>query len=280
MKNLVKKSLIISGRNNGQTSIVMVGNHGDEPCGVNALNQILPTLQIESGKVIFVLGNPIAFEDNSRFIEYNLNRLFCESSFYSEEVQNSYEYKRAQELKSILDQGTALLDIHSTKNQSDPFIVCEENANKIVQHFPSDFKRVVYGFDAIEPGATDGYMLSKGKIGITIECGQHEDPKTTDIAKNAIYSFLKSRGHMNFRSLSFARHKKREVVQMNFIYYSKTDSFTLSRKFYDFEPINKGSLIGKDGNEKIFAPCDCMIVFAHDCNKAESEAFLLGNKVP
>ncbi len=272
----MKEKIILIGKRPGPTSIVMAGNHGNEICGINAFEQLIPHLTIQSGTVIFLLGNVKAIQENKRFIEYNLNRLFSDTALYSNEIKETYEYKRAQEIKAIFDEGDALLDIHSTLNPSKPFIICEDNAQSIVENFPGVFERIVYGFDALEPGASDGYMLSKGKIGICIECGQHNDHMSVEIARKSICVFLKSRGHINYRSISFRRKNIREYVKMDYLHKSETDKFTLARKFYDFEPIYKNTLIGVDGDKSIFAPEDCLIVFAHDCSKKDSEAFLLG----
>jgi succinylglutamate desuccinylase len=280
-KIMMKKQLLdkipgisaIYGNKPGKTSVIMAGNHGNETCGINLFKNLIPALSIDSGIVIFVLGNLRAIEKNIRFTEYNLNRAFSPSSLYSKEIKKTYEYKRAQELKKIFNMGDALLDIHSTTNPGEPFIIAEKNALEIISRFPKEFKRIVYGFDEIEPGASDGYMLSKNKIGICIECGQHESINAVDLAQKAVFSFLNSRGHIN---LPDEKIEKREMIQMNFIYYTETDSFELSKKFFDFEKIKKGSLIGKDGQVEIFAQNDGVIVFAHDCNEKGKEGFLMG----
>jgi len=268
---------IIKGEKPGRTSIIMAGTHGNETCGINAFQNILPNLSIERGKVIFVIGNPKAVKKNIRFTEFNLNRAFLPSSKYSNKIKKTYEYNRAQELKKFLDQGDALLDIHSTLNPGEPFIICEKNSFEIVNCFPKEFKRIVSGFDKLEPGATENYMISRAGIGIGIECGQHDNPRSIEIAKNAIISFLSVRNHIDH--LKHKIIKKREVIQMNYIYHTETNSFVLARKFFDFEKIKKGEVIGIDGNKKKKAPRDCVVVFAHDRNKKNEEAYLLGNTV-
>jgi len=196
------------------------------------------------------------------------------ASKYSNKVKRTYEYKRAQELKKILNQGDALLDIHSTLHPNKPFIICEKNALEIVSYFSKDFKRVVQGFDRLEPGATDGYMISHQGIGICIECGQHNSLSAANIVKKAIYSFLVARGHIDH--LNIKKNENREIVKMNYLYKTKSNSFILDKKFSDFEKINKGMLIGVDGKENIKSPKDCVIVFAHNRGKKNEEAFLLG----
>lgn len=268
---------IIRGKNPGTTSIIMAGVHGNEICGVNVFASLLPNISIESGRVIFVIGNPRAVKKNVRFTEFNLNRAFLPASKYSSKIKKTYEYKRAQELKKILNQGDALLDIHSTLRPCQPFIICKEKDLDIVSYFPKDFKRVTYGFDALEPGATDDYMTLRKRVGICIECGQHNSLSAATIAKKAIFSFLVARGHINHPRVKII--KNREIVNMNYLYKTKSSSFILDRSFSDFEKIKKGELIGRDGTQNIKSPNDCVIVFAHNRDKKNEEAFLLGEIV-
>lgn len=268
---------IIRGKKPGKTSIIMAGVHGNEMCGINVFASLLPNISIETGKVIFVIGNPRAVKRNIRFIEFNLNRAFLPASKYSNKIKNSYEYKRARELKKILKQGDALLDIHSTLHPNKPFIICEENAAEIISYFPKDFERVVQGFDVLEPGATDGFMNSRRGIGICIECGQHNSLSATAIAKKTIFSFLAARGHIDSSKIKII--KKREVIKMNYLYRSKSNSFILDKNFSDFEKIKKGTLIGVDCDQDIKSSNDCVIVFAHNRDKKNEEAFLLGEVI-
>lgn len=271
---MVLNKTIIRGKKPGKTSIIMAGVHGNEICGVNVIASLLPDIYIEVGKVIFIIGNPKAVKKNVRFTEFNLNRAFLPASRYSNKIKKTYEYKRAQKLKKILNQGDALLDIHSTLHPNKPFIICEKNALEIVSYFPKDFKRIVQGFDALEPGATDGYMTSRKGLGICVECGQHDSLLAANIAKKAILSFLSARGHTD--SSKIKKINNREIVKMNYLYKTKSASFILNKNFSDFEKIKKGTLIGVDCDKNIKSPNDCVIVFAHNRDKKNEEAFLLG----
>jgi succinylglutamate desuccinylase len=276
-KNL-EDGILLSGNDpTGHTSVIIAGIHGNETCGVEAIEAILASLTIEKGIVHVIFGNPRALEQSTRFIDTNLNRLFRSDNLLSESQRSSYEYGRSRHIMKLVSEAGASLDIHSTLNESRPFIVCEKNASEIVQMFPADFLRTVRGFGSIEPGATDDYMNAQGKIGITIECGSHNDPRAKEIATMAILEFLRTRGHIS-GSLPELQGS-REIVQMDSLYYSTSDSFKLSRKFYDFETISAGTLIGLDATKSIFAAEDYMIVFAHDCHKIGEEAFLLGHRV-
>ncbi len=262
----------------GPTSVIMAGTHGNEICGVKAFYQIVPTLNIEKGKVYFVFGNPRAIEQKVRLTEFNLNRTFRTANFYTKEIKKTYEYQRAQYLKKILTKADTLLDIHSTTNPgSKPFIICSKKGHKIATFLPKMFIREVWGFGDIEPGATDDFMDSKGKIGITVECGQHDDIKAVNLAKETILSFLIIRGHNENKVKN--KQNKRPVFQMQRIYKNKSASFKLKKKFVDFSPIKKGALIGFDGLHPVNSDRNGVIVFAHDTHGQNEEAFILGKRI-
>lgn len=261
------------GQSAGPTSIVLVGVHGNELCGVNALEEILQTLNVEKGRVIFCYGNPKAIIDNKRFIEQNLNRMFKDSSVLTKDEKVSYEFARAQFLKPYLLSASALLDVHASLTpESQPFIICEPNALSIAEYLP--VSRVVSGFDAIEPGGTDCFMNINGRMGICIECGYTNDPQSTALAKEGILSFLRVRGHIKGDTII----RQQEHVHMYDLYRTKTNIFKLTKQFKDFEYIESGQLVGFDGDEKIVAEKDCVILFARNRERVGDEAFLLGEK--
>ena len=270
---MFEKIIQLTGQKAGPTSIILAGVHGNEKCGIEALQNILPNLEIERGRVWFGYGNPRAIENNQRFAETNLNRIFKGDSLLSGDEKKSYEYERAQFLKKYLDQASALLDIHASFTpESKPFIICEANAKGIIENLPVDL--IVSGFDQVEPGGTDYYMNSLGKIGICVECGYLNDPKSAKIAEKSIFAFLKTRGHLK----NDATSRDQSYLRMYEKYYAKTDSFSLSQSFEDFETIEKDQLIGIDGKEEIRAKKQSLILFAHNRKRAGSEAFLLGEK--
>lgn len=173
-----------------------------------------------------------------------------------------------------MDKSEALLDLHASSiPDSTPFIICEENAKEIVKYLPVSFE--VSGFDKLEPGGTDHYMNKSGKVGICVECGTIGDSKTAKLAKQSVFSFLKARGHLEKKNNS---EEKNTYIRMYKKYYTKTDNFKLEKEFKNFESLKKGQLIGQDGDEKIRADKDCIILFAHSRNEKGKSAFLLGKK--
>lgn len=268
-------NITLSGHSSGPKSVILAGVHGNETCGIEAIKKLLTDLRIDSGEVIFAFGNPQAIEQGTRFTEENLNRMFLPRQLLTVAQTLSYEFRRAEELKEIFKGSEVLLDIHASNNpSSQPFIICEENAKDIYKYLP--IKTVVHGFDIVEPGGTDYYMNSIGKIGICIECGYIKDDESVKIAINSILSFLRARGHiLNGDNVEI----KKELIEMYYLYKTKTNRFTLSKPFADFENVMKDQMIGIDGMEKIFAPEDSIILFAKDLSIKNSEAFLLGRNM-
>ncbi|MCB9808903.1 succinylglutamate desuccinylase/aspartoacylase family protein [Candidatus Nomurabacteria bacterium] len=265
--------IIKKGKQAGGISVVLAGVHGNEKCGVDAFNNILPTLEIEKGVVYFIVGSPKALEDNIRFVDVNLNRIFKNDSDLTTEEKESYEYTRMVRIRTYLDQADALLDIHASNVAgSPPFVICEDQARDIADVL--SIKKLTTGFDALEPGGTDGYMNTLGKTGICIECGYAQDSDISEIAQQCIFDFLAARGHINL----LVEKKEKDAFEMNFIYHTKTNNFRLIKKFDNFEEIQKGQTIGFDGDEEIKAQQDGIIIFAHHRNYIGAEAFLCGVK--
>jgi predicted deacylase len=156
---------------------------------------------------------------------------------------------------------------------SKSFIICEDNAKDITQYLPAAL--MVSGFDAVEPGGTDYCMNAIGKIGICLECGYLGDAKSTRTAEEGIIAFLQARGHI----AGIPTSRKRAQIRIYDLYFTKTDSFNLTKKYADFDTVAKGELIGLDGMTEVRAEKDSIILFARDVQSQGEEAFLLGEYV-
>lgn len=255
----------IEGAEPGATSVILVGVHGDEKFGVEAMKSLLP-IEIQRGRLIVMVGNPRAVEADTRFIDFDLNR-----SFYFE--PRGYEAERMQEIKKVLDEADVLLDIHgSFVPSTQAFAICEPNGYAIVRQLP--VSRVVSGFDTFQPGGTDYYMNKRGAVGICVECGYLKDPKATELARNIISAFLVAQKHIDGEMLEY----KQEYGSLEGMYITKTD-FSLAREYADFETISAGDIVGHDGANPIEAPIDGFILFPKERNGSGQEGFVYGKAV-
>lgn len=266
-QDIIKKS----GEKSGKKLAVFAGVHGNEKAGVFALEKLIKDLEIEAGEVYFVYANPRAIEQDVRYTEKNLNRCFFK------EAGDSYEEKRAKELMPILDECDALLDLHASNNkEATPFIICGEDCREIVKIF--DFGIVSFGWDDIEPGATDGYMYNQGKPGICLECGSvYQSEENSDLAYNSALQFLNYFGAIS-RPVEYNR-KPQKVVQVFQAPKKKTNDFSFVKEFADFEELIPGQVFARDGQEEYVAKENECIIFPNSDKRIGDEVFVLGRFV-
>lgn len=266
----MQSPIILQSDVSGPTVVILGGVHGNETCGVEALS-VLNKVSLQKGKLILLYGNPLAIEQNVRFVDYNLNRLFCEDAKVPDEARQSYEYLRSRQLLPYLDQADYCLDLHASFTpNSEPFIICESNAQDLIKYLPQN--RVCYGFTKLEPGGSDGYVNNMGKVGICIECGYLNDPTSTLAAVVSGQSFLQCLGMLDGEALTV--NTSQQYLEAYELYYTKTDCFKLARSYQDFELLKAGEVLGLDGAESIISSAEQMILFARDRSAVGAEAFL------
>lgn len=117
-------------------------------------------------------------------------------------------------------------------------------------------------------------MNQKGSIGICLESGYLNGAQSLTKAKESMLRFLAIRGHLR-GDVEPVRQDMFHVYQK---YYSQTDEFLLAKPFENFEYVEAGQVIGEDGGARVVAPKPSNILFAHECHKRGSEAFLLSEK--
>ncbi len=267
----MNEPIIVDSGTAGPTVVILGGVHGNETCGVEAL-PVLSKVSLQKGKLILLYGNPLAIEQNVRFVEYNLNRLFCVDDDVPDGAKQSYEYQRSRQLLPYLDQADYCLDLHASFTpDSEPFIICESNAQDFIKYLPQN--RVCYGFTRLEPGGSDGYMNNVGKIGVCVECGYLQDHASALAAVHSGRSFLQSLGMIAGDALRV--NSAQQYLEAYELYYTKTDCFRLTRSYQDFEVLKVDEIIGFDGHEAVISSVEQMILFARDRSTVGAEAFLL-----
>jgi len=258
----------------GPSIAVMVGVHGDELCCVKALDSILPKIKIIAGRVTFIYANLEAIKQKKRFIDFDLNRCFF--SDQPPYMIRSVEGRTTKELVKILEEADALLDVHaSTSKKTTPFIICEKNSYGLVKCFP--FKYVCSGFDDSHPGDSEGFMNRVGKRGIGIECGYLGDKKSIEVAKDAIITFLTKTGSIKGKK---PQDSAKEFLHTMIIFKNRAPIFKLAREFPDFEELPTRTIIGFDGEEKIFGERGDFLLFAKNADAPNKECFVILRRTP
>ena len=89
----------------------------------------------------------------------------------------------------------------------------------------------------MEPGGTDGYMNSRGKIGICVECGNHNAPDAKNKALISIEKFLSSFDMIDCEKSEISQIPQ-QVYTARYAYKTITDSFRVVQVFADFEDVS------------------------------------------
>jgi uncharacterized protein len=210
----------------GPRLIVTGAVHGNETAGTRGIQRVLAeidsgALHIVRGAVTFVpVCNPLAYQRGQRMGERNLNRRLQMSA-----TPQDYEDRIANALCPLLAEHQVLLDLHSFRSPGRPFVMRGPADNTGVlepfAHASAEARlaahvgpsRIVDGWMAayaagvaarkargLTPGAvhedpsygvgTTEYMRSRGGWGVTLECGQHDDPAAPEVAYTAIRQTL------------------------------------------------------------------------------------------
>lgn len=269
--NLDNVILVASGQP-GPILAIFAGVHGNERAGVYALQQLATELKLTKGKVYLVLANPPAIEADVRMLGKNLNRCFFEGN-----IGNTPEDMRACELMQLLDGCDALLDLHMFYDDNgEPFVICEDNAVELAQIF--DVNIISTNWTQVEPGGTDGYMFTKDKIGICVECGPHrKSHEYTEFAKNSVYQFL-TYFDMVDTPVEYSRLPKR-IIRAEQAVHKSSESFVLEPGFINFEKLAEGQLIAMDGNTRLTAKAGDCIIFPHYGARLNEECYILGHAI-
>ena len=266
--------LVLEGAQPGKSLLILAGVHGNEPCGVRAIERfLLEAPQILAGSVTFVVGNPEALAKNKRYLDANLNRLFKPDEEVSEVERTAREYARSRELLPLLSCADAVLDIHSSQSEdATPFIICGPSALSAATALPFDI--VSYGWEIIEPGGSESFMERLARSGICVECGTNDAPEAAERAYRSIVSFLRFYGATAGQP---ERQSEQRILYAYGIYKTKKD-FVPTRMFADFEPVKKGMLIGTDGATEVRATEDALILFVRKREGPNEEAFIIARE--
>jgi succinylglutamate desuccinylase len=163
----------------GKHSIISGGVHGTEPAGVEAIIEFTNLvesgqIQINSGKITFILGNPQAYLENKRFIDYNMNRVF------TPELMDNYEGQRAVQIRQYFESIGSFdycLDIHSVSVGNLKIAISTKDQSEFLKEISTVSTHFTYQPNHSLNGAFIEETVKFGAKAVCIECGNHNNPK-------------------------------------------------------------------------------------------------------
>jgi len=266
-------SIVLEGKEKGPHLMIFGSVHGNEPAGTMGFFKFQEELDkskatLQKGKLTFVLGNPLAFEKDVRFIDENLNRAFPGS-------QDTYEGKRAKEISEYIETNEieALLDIHSLGHGDFKLVIYNVESEKN-QHLARSISPIVDHF-AYHLDHVSGLLVEKatqhGASSMVIETGNHTNPEGALVALNHLKSFLAHYqliGHQFAPTTDFQQSigQQETCIYETLRILKPTPGFRFTVDFSDDEVgtlIPKDSPYAQDNKRQYIAERDLYLVMPH-----------------
>ena len=158
---------------------VGAGVHGDEPCGVRAIERLLDDRPSVQRPVKLVVANETALERQVRFVDEDLNRAFPGSPD-AETHEGRLAHRLVEELEDCLT-----FSMHSTQSHADPFAIVNgvtDTSTRICPQLPVSAMVETSTF-------AEGRLFSSIET-IEVECGLQGSDTAAENADRLTRSFL------------------------------------------------------------------------------------------
>lgn len=165
----------------GPPEVAIVGGvHGDEPCGVRAVERLLAEPPPVERAVKLIVANERAIEAGVRYVDEDLNRVFP-----GDEDADTHESRLAVQLAEELD-GLTVLALHSTQSYPAPFAVVQSAdgpTRRLYRRLPVDAVVETEGF-------VNGRLFEANCELVEVECGLQRSEQATENAVRLCRAFL------------------------------------------------------------------------------------------
>ncbi len=269
--------------------------HGNELCGAIALdylfrNDVRPlcgTLTLGFANIAAYRAFDPADPTQSRFVDEDLNRVWDEATLLG--TRQSVELTRARRIRSLIDSVDLLFDIHSMQHKTEPLMLAgplqKGRALAMAIGHPE--------YVVCDSGHAAGRRLRDyGGFGneadprnaLLIECGQHWEKRSADVAMESTMRFLLHFGMID-RALAephiTADLPPQKVVEVTEAVTIATDSFAFAEDYRGLEVLPKaGTQIANDGETPILTPYDnCVLIMPSRRLRMGQTAVRLGRLV-
>lgn len=225
--------------------------HGNEVGGLRALERLMTDdgareAALTRGTLVLIHGNPRATAERRRYTTSgtDLNRLF--DFGWVERLAReawTYEHHRAHALRPVLGELDALIDLHSASQPTVPFAIAASTPEGIALGRATGC-RVTHGWDG--PGmlmdhVSIGHLVARGRPALSVECGQHRAPETSENAWRILLRFL--------GALGVSRHPPESNAAPTYRLFGRvvkpTRHFELTKPFASFDVLAPGDVLGR-----------------------------------
>lgn len=168
----------------GQPDVAIIGAiHGDEPCGVSAIDRLIADDPTVNRPVKLIVANEEAFERDVRYVDADLNRAF-DAQVPAGALERGLADRLAEELE-----GLTALSIHSTQSYSYPFAITSGVGEHVRELAPSLSVRAL-----VDTGSKGGRVFETEADIIEVEAGFQKSDAAGENAYRIAREFLTATG--------------------------------------------------------------------------------------
>lgn len=225
----------------GKNTLIVWATHGDEKIGLHVIEYIKKKIKTQDYEwtFYFLIGNPLALKNNTRYIDEDLNRAF-------DSQQKSYEQQRAEAIKHYFKNIPIdrVYDIHSTATESKPMTLCTNNplAIKTAKLFP--IEHIVLGLvDRVPATTLTKYFSQQGAIDVAFECGSH-----ANLENNPLIPWISDTIRNIHHDKQTLPPQKQTIIQIEKMITTQDPWFQYLGHYEGFELLTKGKVWWKDNN--------------------------------
>jgi succinylglutamate desuccinylase len=286
------------GHSEGPLVIAFGALHGNEPAGVQALQELFRMLDQEpttnpgflfKGKIVGMIGHLQAYSQQLRYLQADLNRAWEPSSVReilespatalrdeAREVAELFVQVQA-EISAFPSTKIVFLDLHTTSAEGGIFSIPTDETHSL--ELARDlYAPVILGLQEGIRGtllkfAAGGHFLPPGhqaKISaVAFESGQHQNPQSVERAISAAVSCLRSVGCVRPHDVE-SRHDQLlrwsakdlpPVVQLRYVHHIKPeDQFKMRPGYSNFQAIHLGEHLADDVRGPVHSPLNGLIL--------------------
>lgn len=294
------------GQEKGPLLICIGGLHGNEPAGIQAIEEVFRLLSAEPevnpgfhyrGVMLGLRGNLAALKTKQRFINRDLNRMLMQDEVkriqqsgadkLEDEDKECFELLEAieAERKRYKPALTLILDLHTTTADGGIFtIAAEDEMSRILAKGLN--APVVLGIAERLAGTTINYFNqpSSNSYCIVFEAGRHSDPYGIHRSVAAIINCMRSIGAVDpsdvdhrhdglLISLSIGLPKVTRLVHHYRI--SPGEQFRMNPGYQNFQKVTAGQELARNEKGSITAPVDGWILMPKYQSQGDDGFFIV-----
>ena len=271
----------------GPLLVILAGLHGNERNGVAAMVEFLASNVPECGEIVGLLGNLPALEQNTRYLDHDLNRTFAPDG-WPEDTPEGREatalWDKLEEIKAEAEERDCwLVDLHGTSGHTPPYLSAMRDRDfwPILDETPVPKST---GFEKEIPNTLVERAGRNGWTAATFELGALAAPVSVTNGVAILCLIADTLGMVPLGDEDRDRIADGLAAQsptqdsFQFVYrhaIEPEDEFKMLPGFVSFQPLRKGEHVGDDRRGPVLAPCHGRILMPLYQSQGESGFYVV-----